>query len=126
MSTYFRFEDLEIWQEAILISIILFDIADDMEQQKLWRFADQLRGVGLSIPNNIWESTGSYMIGEQMQSLRYSKKECFEAANILVVLEIRELISKELKQSTYKRLSILSRQIQSYSDSLDKVKSHRT
>jgi len=66
------------------------------------------------------------MIGEQMQSLRYSKKECFEAANILVVLEIRELISKELKQSTYKRLSILSRQIQSYSDSLDKVKSHRT
>ena len=97
-----------------------------MEQQKLWRFADQLRGVGLSIPNNIWESTGSYMIGEQMQSLRYSKKECFEAANILVVLEIRELISKELKQSTYKRLSILCRQIQSYSDSLDKVKSHRT
>jgi four helix bundle protein len=118
MSTYFRFEDLEIWKEAIRISIILFDIADEMEEKKLWRFADQLRGVGMSIPNNISESTGSYMLGEQRQSLRYSKKECFEAANILVVLELKKLITTELKDSTYQRLSTLCRRIQSYSDSL--------
>ncbi len=118
MSTYFRFEDLEIWKEAIRISIVLFKIADELEEKKLWRFADQLRGVGMSIPNNISESTGSNMIGEQRQSLRYSKKECFEAANILVILEIKNLLTKDLKESTYKRLSILCRRIQSYSDSL--------
>lgn len=118
MATYFRFEDLEIWKEAICISIILFEIADELEKRRLWRFADQLRGVGMSIPNNISESTGSNMIGEQTQSLRYSKKECFEAANILVILESRNLITKDLKKSTYKRLSILCRRIQKYSDSL--------
>ena len=119
MSKYFRFEDLEIWKESIRISIILFDIADDLEAKKLWRFCDQLRCVGMSIPNNIAESTGSWMIGEQRQSLRTAKRESFEAANILVILEIKMLISKELKESLYFRLSTLCRQIQSYSDSLN-------
>jgi four helix bundle protein len=118
MSKYFRFEDLEIWKEAIRISIILLEIADGLEEKKLWRFTDQLRGVAMSIPNNIAESTGTWMPGEQKQSLRVSKKESFEAANILVILEIKMLISKELKESTYSRLSSLCRQIQSYSDSL--------
>ena len=121
MSTYFRFEDLEIWQEAICLSIILFDVADELEKKKLWRFADQLRGVGMSIPNNISESTGSNLIKEQRQSLRYSKRECFEGANILVILQIKKLINKELKESTFERLSILSRRIQSYANSLGKI-----
>lgn len=115
---YFRFEDLEIWKEAIRISIILLDIADDLEEKKLWRFTDQLRGVSMSIPNNIAESTGTWMVGEQRQSLRVAKKECFEGANILVILEIKQLITMELKKSLYKRLSLLCRMIQKYSDSL--------
>src|SRR6187549_4228944 len=83
----FRFEDLEIWQEAIEIAIILFRIADKLEEKKLWRFADQVRGTALGMPNNISESTGTDMIGEQQQLLRYSRRECYEAANILVILE---------------------------------------
>ena len=118
MAKYFRFEDLDIWKEAIQISIILLDIADELEEKKLWRFTDQLRGVGMSIPNNISESTGSNLVNDQRKSLRTAKKEGFEAANILVILEIRNLISKELKVSLFSRLSILCRRIQTYSDSL--------
>ena len=114
----FRFEDLEIWKEAIAIASIFFDIGDELEQKKLWRFADQCRGVGMSIPNNISESTGTKMKGEQQQLLRYAKRECYEAANILVLLELRLLISPDLKREVYNRLDILSRRIQSYSDSL--------
>lgn len=55
----FRFEDLEIWKEAIAIAMIFFDIADELEEKKLWRFADQCRGVGMSIPNNIAESASN-------------------------------------------------------------------
>jgi hypothetical protein len=47
----FRFEDLEIWKEAIVLAMIFFDIADELEQKKLWRFADQCRGVGMGMPN---------------------------------------------------------------------------
>ncbi len=114
----FRFEDLEIWKEAIAIGMIFFDIADELEEKKLWRFADQCRGVGMSIPNNIAESTGTNMKGEQHQLLRYSKRECYEGANILVMLELRSLITHALKQEVFERLDVLSRRIQSYSDSL--------
>jgi four helix bundle protein len=114
----FRFEDLEIWKEAISIALIFFDIADELEQKKLWRFADQCRGVGMSIPNNISESTGTNMKGEQQQLLRYAKRECYEGANILVMLELRLLITRSLKEEVFDRLDLLSRRIQAYSDSL--------
>jgi four helix bundle protein len=114
----FRFEDLEIWKEAIQIANIFFDIADDLEERKLWRFADQCRGVGMSIPNNIAESTGSLLVGEQQQFLRYSKRECFEGANILIILQMRALIALEKKENLFERLEILSRRIESYSKSL--------
>lgn len=56
----FRFKDLEIWKLSIEISNRLFDIADEPEQMKLFRFADQLRGSGMSISNNISEGSGSF------------------------------------------------------------------
>lgn len=116
----FRFEDLEIWKEAIRIAHILFAIANELEQKKLWRLADQLRGVAISIPNNISESTGSNMIGEQCQLLRYSKRECYEAANMLVILLMERLINSELKIEMYNDLDVLSRRIQKYSDKIQK------
>ena len=114
----FRFEDLEIWKEAISLASVLFRIADQLELRHLWRFADQTRGVALSIPNNIAESTGTNMKGEQTQLLRYSKRECYEAANITFMLKMESLISIEQFEELHERLDILSRKIQSYSDSL--------
>ncbi|MCB0687882.1 MAG: four helix bundle protein [Saprospiraceae bacterium] len=79
----FRFEDLEIWQEAIEICILFDKIGSSLEENKRFRNADQLRGVGMSIPNNIAESTGTQMKGEQTQLLRFAHRECFEAAIFL-------------------------------------------
>ena len=120
----FRFEDLQIWQEAILMAHELFLIANDLEQKKLWRFADQIRGAAIGMPNNISESTASDKLKEQQQFLRYSKRECYESANMLVILELENHITKEKKTSLFNRLDILSRRIQSYSESLVKKSSH--
>ncbi len=49
----FRFQDLEIWRMAIEVADLLFDVADELEPKKLYRFAEQLRGAALSAPNNI-------------------------------------------------------------------------
>lgn len=117
----FRFEDLEIWKEAISIAQELFRIADDLEAKKLWRFADQLRGVGLSMPNNISESTGTDMIGEQQQLLRYSRRECFESANMLIILCMENHIAERQKVQLLDRLDIESRKIKSYSKSLERT-----
>ncbi len=49
----FRFQDLKIWRLAIEIASGLFDVADELEKRKLYRFADRLRGAGMSMSNNI-------------------------------------------------------------------------
>ena len=48
----FRFMDLEIWQDAIEGGA-LFDLADNLEAKKMYRFAEQLRGSGLSMSNPV-------------------------------------------------------------------------
>jgi four helix bundle protein len=48
----FCFENLDIWQRSVEVARKLFRLADDLEKNKLYRFADQLRGAGLSMPNN--------------------------------------------------------------------------
>ena len=56
MKSKFRFQDLEIWKLAIEIADELFDIADELEKKHLFRFAEQLRGAGMSMSNNIAEA----------------------------------------------------------------------
>lgn len=48
-----RFHGLEIWQMAIAIGDMLSDIADALEQKHLSRFAEQVRGAGMSILNTL-------------------------------------------------------------------------
>jgi hypothetical protein len=38
----FRIQDLEIWKEVTEIGNKLFDIADKLEEKRLYQFADQL------------------------------------------------------------------------------------
>ncbi len=55
----FRFQNLNIWQLAIEVADELFDIADGLEQKRLYRFAEQLRVSGMSMSSNIAEGSGS-------------------------------------------------------------------
>jgi len=73
----FRFQDLEIWKKAIEIGDKLFNIADNLEERKLYRFAEQVRGAGLSISNNISEGSGSYSKKEFVQFLNIARRSTF-------------------------------------------------
>lgn len=98
-SPRFRFEDLEIWQLSINISVKLFDIADNLERLKLFRFAEQLRGSALSVSNNIAEGSGSNSKKEFIQFLNIARRSTFENVNVLIVLNKRKLVTnKELKE----------------------------
>ena len=99
MSRLFRFQDLEIWKKAIEIGHKLFDIADDFERRKLFRFAEQIRGAGLSMSNNISEGSGSHSDKEFVQFLNIARRSTFENANMVIVFEMRGLISTQTKNA---------------------------
>ena len=74
----FRFENMEIWERAINIGRSLFSIANELEEKRLYRFAEQLRGAGLSMSNNIAEGSGSHSKKEFKQFLNIARRSTFE------------------------------------------------
>jgi len=114
----FRFQDLKIWQLAIQIADELFDIADKLEHKRLYRFAEQLRGAGMSMSNNISEGSGSTSKKEFIQFLNIARRSTFENANILILLEMRKLISTEALDKLLDHLDHLCRQITNFQKSL--------
>jgi four helix bundle protein len=114
----FRFQDLKIWQLAIQIADELFNMADDLEQKKLYRFADQLRGAGMSMSNNIAEGSGSSSKKEFKQFLNMARRSTFENANILILLKRRNLITERSLEKLLNELDHLSRQITNFQSTL--------
>jgi four helix bundle protein len=114
----FRFEDLEIWRLAIEVADFLCDVADELEAKKLFRFAEQLRGAALSASNNIAEGSGSTSKREFLQFLNIARRSTFENANILIVLERRNLVTRTHRDQLLERLDHLSRKITSFQRTL--------
>ena len=114
----FRFQDLKIWQLAIEIADELLDIADELEKKKLFRFAEQLRASGMSMSNNIAEGSGSYSKKEFQNFLNIARRSTFENANILIILERRDLIENNRLEKNLDDLDKLCRQITNFRKSL--------
>jgi four helix bundle protein len=114
----FRFEDLEIWRMAIEVANLLFDVADELEAKKLYRFAEQLRGAGLSMANNIAEGSGSTSNREFIQFLNIARRSTFENANMLIIFDRRKLIPRPRRDQILERLDHLSRKLTSFQRTL--------
>jgi len=114
----FRFQDLKIWQLAIQIANELFDIADELEKKRLYRFAEQLRGSGMSMSNNISEGSGSSSKKEFNQFLNIARRSTFENANILILLRMRDLINEKSLEKLLDDLDKLCRQITNFQKTL--------
>ena len=114
----FRFQDLDIWKDAIKIADKLFDIADQIEKRKLFRLADQLRAACISISNNIAEGSGSVSDKDFANFLNIAKRSAFENANMLIVLQMRGLIDQARLTTLLDELEYLSRRIASFQKTL--------
>jgi len=118
MADNFRFEDFNIWKDAIAIGNKLYDLADICAERKKYRFAEQLNGAALSISNNIAEGAGATSNKDFANYLIIARKSLFECVNILHVLESRELIRKEDRMELYPQLQSLSRGIYKFRQNL--------
>jgi four helix bundle protein len=114
----FRFQDLKIWQSSIQIADELFDLADELERKKLYRFAEQLRGAGMSLSNNIAEGSGSSSTKEFRLFLNVARRSAYEIANILILLQRRNILDETNLKRYLDQLDYLCRQITNFQRSL--------
>jgi four helix bundle protein len=121
----FRFENLAIWQRAVEIAIKLFRLADSLEERRLFKFAEQVRSAGLSMPNNIAEGSGSTSKKEFIQFLNIGRRSTFENASMILVFAKYGLILEGAKEDILKELDELCRMITAFSRSLAKEPKQR-
>ncbi len=99
-NTQFRFQELEIWKRVAEFSSSLFQLADELDKQRLFRFAEQLRAAVLSITNNIAEGSGSVSRIDFANFLNASRRSTFEVADILFLLSKNGYISKVMLRTS--------------------------
>ena len=115
---YFRFENMDIWKDAIEISDLLFDYSDKAEDRRFFKFAEQLRSASMSISNNIAEGSGSFSDKEFASFLNIARRSVFECANILHLFQRRKIINTEEKNKIYLELVSLSKRITNFRKAL--------
>lgn len=114
----FRFEDLKIWQKASDVSLTLLDISDKLDENKKYRFAEQLRGATLSITNNIAEGSGADSDKEFIRFLNYSRRSAFECANIIMLMHKRNFIADEDVYRLKDELEVVCKMITNFKKSI--------
>jgi len=111
---HWRFEDLEIWQLACELAIKFHRLAEDLEQRRLYRYAEQLRAAGLSLSNNIAEGSGSHHTKEFVQFLNIARRSLFEDASMLLVFEKLGLLDSTQVDELLADCDSLSRKITTF------------
>ena len=118
MRPHFRFEDLEIWRKAVELAVKLHRLADRLEAARMYRYAEQLRGAGLSLPNNIAEGSGSMHPREFQQYLNITRRSLFEDASMLLVFEKLGIASTTEIDALLADCDTLSRKVTLFSRTL--------
>jgi four helix bundle protein len=123
---HFRFMDLDIWKDSIMLNDQFFDLADALSDSKNFRIAEQLRAASLSISNNIAEGSGSNSPKDFANYLNFARRSVFETANISLVAHRRQFIDKEKLDQLLSDLDILSRKISNFRNSIIKNNENST
>jgi four helix bundle protein len=117
-TAHWRFEDLEIWQDARDLAVTFHALAARLDERRLYRYAEQLRAAGLSISNNIAEGSASPHRAEFQQFLNIARRSLFEDASMLLVFEQMAIVESRESQPLLVRLDTLSRKISAFSRTL--------
>jgi four helix bundle protein len=118
MRPHFRFEDLEIWQLSVEMAVKFNRLADELDKRRLYRYADQIRGAGLSVSNNIAEGSGSTHKQEFIQFLNIARRSLFENASMLLLFEKLALIDSTQTDELLADCDVLARKITNFARTL--------
>jgi four helix bundle protein len=96
-----RFEDLECWQEARVLTRNAYDYAKRSNFSTDHRLSGQITGAAISIMNNICEGFDSRSNKEFIRFLTYPRRSCSELQNCLYIALDQNYISEDDFQNAY-------------------------
>ncbi|BET68610.1 hypothetical protein ASA1KI_35280 [Opitutales bacterium ASA1] len=120
MPTYKRFEDLPVWQEAIVLAERAEDFIDAAKDRITWSKRDQLDRASLSVSNNIAEGFERGTTNELLAFLYIARGSAGEVRSMLCFFERRPRL-RDLQSRISDLKSVAescSRQLRAWTDSL--------
>jgi len=90
-----RFEDLECWQEARVLTKNVYDYTKRPAFSNDYRLSGQITGAAISTMNNICEGFDSRSNKEFIRFLTYSRRSCSEVQNCLYIALDQSYISED-------------------------------
>lgn len=120
MPTYQRFEDLPVWQEAIILAERCEDFIEAAKEHITWSKRDQLDRASLSVSNNIAEGFERGTTNELLAFLYIARGSAGEVRSMLCFFERRPAL-RDFKSQISNLKSIAescSRQLGAWAQSL--------
>ncbi|GIM55435.1 four helix bundle protein [Capnocytophaga cynodegmi] len=114
MATIKRFEDLEIWQLARILSNDIYQIIKNSALKSNFRLSNQIDGASGSIMDNIAEGFERNGNKEFIQFLSIAKASCGETRSQLYRILDRGFISEEEFIKLKNQTEILSKKINTF------------
>lgn len=117
----FSFEDLEVWQEAVVFADLCIAAVENLSGvRKHYRLIEQLESASASISLNIAEGKGQFSKKEFIHFLYIARGSLFETVTILEIFRRRSWI-KEAQFYSLKQTAIqLGKRISALINSLKK------
>lgn len=122
MSKIQKFEDLEVWQNAMRIAEEVYKLTYTGKLSKDYGLKDQLTRAVISISNNIAEGFEYDNTKDFIKFLRYSKGSCGEVRNIINFLVRVNFIESAIHIELTEKLISLSKQLYGFINYLKNYK----
>jgi four helix bundle protein len=106
-----RFEDLEIWKEAVSIGVDIYNLTSKGKLEKDFASKDQLRRAAISISNNIAEGFEYNNNKMFIKFLGYAKASAGELRSNLFVLKEAGVIAQTDGEALQTKLIMVSKNI---------------
>jgi len=114
----FRFENLEIWQEAIKFSNLIYGITNQFPQKELFGLSSQLNRASVSISANIAEGSASATNKEFKMFLGFAIRSGVEVVSELFIAKERGYINQENFNNLYIIGELLIKRITAFKNCL--------
>ena len=114
LGNIFSFQDLKVWQKAILFAEKVIRAIDELETpRKHYRLFEQLESSSTSVAMNIAEGKGRQTTKEFIQYLYIARGSLFEVVTLLVIFNRLNWMKKENLADFFKQAEEIAKMINS-------------
>ena len=110
----FKFEQLEVWQKAIELSLDIHKLTRTFPKEELFILTSQIKRAADSVALNIAEGSTGQSNPEFRQFLSYALRSAIEVVSCLYIGKERSLINQEDFKQLYSKVEQIVKMIQAF------------